>query len=66
VRFLKKGLGKATARFDINSATVAEIWNDPSSMQERKFLVQVRNEHGEVITEIVKYIHIRRKTASAP
>lgn len=65
VRFLKKGLGLATARFEIGTKTVAEIWNDPAAVQERRFLVQARDESGEVIAEVVKLLHVRRRDASA-
>ncbi|MGZ3653868.1 MAG: DUF4442 domain-containing protein, partial [Bdellovibrionota bacterium] len=63
VRFLQKGTDTAWARFEISSKTVAEIWNDPREVQERKFTVQIKNHQGEVIAEVVKYLHIRRKPA---
>jgi hypothetical protein len=63
VRFLKKGVGKATARFDISTKTVAEIWHDPREVQERDFVARVTNEDGEVIAEVVKRLYIRRKPA---
>ena len=64
VRFLKKGTGAVWARFQIGTKTVAEIWNDPSEVQERKFVVQVMNEEGEIIAEVDKFLHIRRLPAN--
>jgi hypothetical protein len=62
VRFLKKGLGLATARFDIDTKTVAEIWNDPNEVQERRFVARVTDDAGDVIAEVVKTLHIRRRS----
>jgi hypothetical protein len=64
VRFLKKGRGKATARFEISPKTVAEIWNDPRETQDREFLARVTDESGDVIAEVVKRLYIRRKSAN--
>ena len=61
IRFLRKGTGRAIARFAIDTRTVAEIWNAPEAVQERKFLVQVRDQDEEVIAEVEKVLHIRRK-----
>ena len=44
IRFLKKGTGKVRAVFEISPQKVAEIWNDPAEVQERKFLARVQNE----------------------
>lgn len=62
VRFLKKGRGRVTARFEIAPKTVALIWNEPAEVQEREFRVEVRDEANEVVAEVVKYLYIRRKT----
>ena len=66
IRFLRKGLGKVRARFAIDAATIAEIWAHPSEVQERRFTVEVRGEDGEVVAEVIKVLHIRRKSASKP
>lgn len=63
LRFLKKGTGILRAHFAVDASTVAEIWNNPSDVQERKFLVQVKNEAGEVVAEVTKILHIRRTGA---
>ena len=65
IRFLKKGTGRASARFEVSPRTVAEIWNEPAEVQERRFSVLVRNDDDEVIAEVVKVLHIRRKPAKA-
>ncbi len=65
IRFLKKGLGRVTARFEITPKQVAEIWNDAAETQERRFTVQVRDEAEDVVCEVVKVLHIRRTGASA-
>jgi acyl-coenzyme A thioesterase PaaI-like protein len=64
VRFLRKGVNSAHAHFEISTRTVAEIWNDPSEVQERKFKVEVRDREGDVIAEVVKTLYIRRKGAA--
>lgn len=60
VRFLRKGVGTVTARFEIGAAAVAGIWADPAEVQERRFQVSVRNESGEVVAEVTKLLHVRR------
>jgi hypothetical protein len=60
VRFLKKGENAAHVQFDIDSRTVAEIWDCEDGIQERQFLALVRNDEGEVIAEVRKFLHIRR------
>jgi hypothetical protein len=65
IRFLKKCTTSATARFEIGSKAVAEIWNCPDEVQERKFTVQVKDEVGDVIAEVTKVLHIRRKSTTS-
>ncbi len=60
VRFLAKGENGAHVRFEIDSRTIAEIWDCEDGVQERQFLALVRNDEGEVIAEVRKYLHIRR------
>ena len=61
IRFLKKGTNAARAFFQISPRAVAEIWNDASEVQERQFQVNILNNEGEIIAQVVKTIHIRRK-----
>lgn len=65
IRFLKKGTGTVRVHFEIEPKTIAEIWHCPDEVQEREFMAFVRNEEGEVIAEVRKTLHIRRKAAKA-
>jgi len=65
IRFLKKSTGEITARMEISTKTVAEIWNCPEDVQERSFLAQVKNEKNEVVAEVTKLLHIRRKSLNS-
>lgn len=60
VRFLKKGENGAYVQFEIDPRTIAEIWDCEDGVQERQFLALVRNDEGEVIAEVRKFMHIRR------
>lgn len=64
IRFLKKGTNSGRAHFEISPRTVAEIWNEPSEVQERKFQVNILNDEGDIIAQVVKTLHIRRKGAA--
>ena len=64
IRFLKKGTGLLKAQFGVSSKVIAEIWNSPEDVQERRFLAQVKNDEGEVVAEVTKVLHIRRKSAA--
>jgi acyl-coenzyme A thioesterase PaaI-like protein len=61
IRFLKKGENSAHVRFEVGSKEIAEIWHSDDEVQERKFLAHVRNDEGEVIAEVRKTLHIRRR-----
>ncbi len=61
IRFLRKGENGAHVHFEIDSHTIAEIWNSEDAVQERQFLAVVRNDEGEMIAEVRKFMHIRRK-----
>lgn len=64
IRFLKKGENGAHVRFEISSKEIAQIWHSDEEVQEKEFLAFVRNDEGEVIAEVRKRLHIRRKAVS--
>lgn len=60
VRFLKKGTDVAWVRAELPEAVVEEIRRVPQVVQERRFLLQVKDAEGVVLSEVVKILHIRR------
>ncbi len=63
IRFRKPGKGKVTAEFRLSDAQLDEI-RDKVVTQEKcepTFLVEVKDEAGEVVAEVQKVLHIRRK-----
>jgi acyl-coenzyme A thioesterase PaaI-like protein len=59
IRFLKKGIEKVWARFEISREVEDEILRSQEEVMERRFTVQVKNFHGDVVAEVVKILHIR-------
>lgn len=64
IKFLKKGSGVLEARFEIAPSMLEEIKRSDQEVQERHFFVQVKNEAGEVVAEVTKYLHIRKKLST--
>lgn len=64
VRFLKKSGPELKARFEIPEAHLEEIRRSPQEVQERRFLAQVKDPSGQVVAEVTKILHIRRKSPS--
>ncbi len=63
IRFRKPGKGKVKAEFRLSDAQLDEI-RDKLTTQEKyepTFLVEVKDEAGEVVAEVQKVLHIRRK-----
>jgi hypothetical protein len=63
IRFRKPGKGIVTAEFRLTDQQLADI-RSQLAMQEKyepTFLVEVRDEAGDVVAEVQKVIHIRRK-----
>jgi len=63
IRFRKPGKGKVKAEFRLSDAQLEEI-RDKLTSQEKydsTFLVEVKDEAGEVVAEVQKVIHVRRK-----
>ena len=63
IRFRKPGKGKVKAEFRLSDAKLAEIRNKLATQEkyEPTFLVEVKDETGEVVAEVQKVLHIRRK-----
>ena len=63
IRFRKPAKGKVTAEFRLSDAQLDEI-RDKLTTQEKyepTFLIEVKDEAGEVVAEVQKVLHIRRK-----
>ena len=63
IRFRKPGKGKVMAEFRLSDAQLDEI-RDKLTTQEKyepAFLVEVNDEAGDVVAEVQKVLHIRRK-----
>jgi hypothetical protein len=63
IRFRKPGKGKVRAEFRLSDAQLDDI-REKLKTQERyepTFVVQVKDEAGDVVAEVQKLIHIRRK-----
>src|SRR5271165_3466738 len=64
IRFRKPGKGKVKAEFRLSDAQLAEI-RDKLTTQEKyepAFLVEVKDETGEVVAEVQKTLHIRKNS----
>ena len=63
IRFRKPGRGKVRAEFRLTEEAVAEIRAavDSQRKMEQEFAVNVTDESGEVVAEVTKLLHIRKK-----
>ena len=63
IRFRKPGRGKVKAEFRLSDAQLTEIRNKLTTQEkyEPTFLVQVKDEAGEVVAEVQKVLHVRKK-----
>jgi hypothetical protein len=66
IRFRKPGRGKVRAEFRLGEDLIAEIRAaaEREGKIERQFEVQVKNENGEVVAEVTKVLHVRKKEQS--
>ena len=64
IDFKKPGKGKLTAHFNITQKQVKDIKEqaDKQKKVEPTFTVQVLDEQGDVVAEIEKTLHVRRKS----
>ena len=63
IRFRKPGKGRVKAEFRLTDAQLVEI-REKLKLQEKyepTFTVEVKDEAGEVVAEVQKVLHIRRK-----
>ena len=65
IRFRKPGRGKVKAEFRLSDAQLDEIREKLQTQEkyEPTFVVQVKDEAGDVVAEVHKVLHIRRKPA---
>ncbi|HEY4645935.1 MAG TPA: DUF4442 domain-containing protein [Steroidobacteraceae bacterium] len=65
IRFRKPGRGAVRAEFRLTQQQLDELRAqvDAQGKIEPKFVVQVRDEQGDVVAEVEKVLHIRRKDA---
>lgn len=65
IRFKKPGKGKVTAEFKLDEIIIDEIKAEveQNGKTEKNFLVQVKNEQGEVVSEVDKLLWIAKKRA---
>ena len=63
IRFRKPGKGKVKAEFRLTDAQLDDIREKLTTLEkyEPTFMVEVKDEAGEVVAEVQKVIHIRRK-----
>jgi hypothetical protein len=63
IRFRKPGRGRLRAEFRLAEADLDAIRRDLQTQEkiEPSFTVQVKDDSGEVVTEVQKIIHIRKK-----
>jgi len=64
IRFRKPGRGTVSASFRLSDEQIGEIKQALNSQEkiERVFTVEVKDESGNVIAEVEKLLHVRRKT----
>jgi hypothetical protein len=63
IRFRKPGKGKVRAEFRISDAQLEDIREQLKTLPkyEPTFTVEVKNEAGEVVAEVEKVLHVRKK-----
>lgn len=65
IRFRKPGKGRVVARFRLSDERIEGIRRDLQTQPkiEPTFLVEVTDESGEVIAEVQKVLHVRKKNS---
>jgi hypothetical protein len=63
IRFRKPGRGKVRAEFRLSEEVIQEIRGavEAEGKIEREFAVSVTDEAGEVVAEVTKLLHVRKK-----
>ena len=66
IRFKKPGRGKVRAEFRLTAERVEEIRRAAANGKaEPSFVVQVKDESGDIVAEVEKVVWVRRKTDAA-
>ena len=63
IRYLKPGKGKLKCIFEVDKGQVKAIKEeiDVIGKKDYTFLCQIKNEEGEVVTEVEKIVYVRKK-----
>jgi hypothetical protein len=63
IRYLKPGRGVLKCVFELSAERVAEIKSEVDQIGKKDFtfLCQIKNEEGEVVTEVDKIVYVRKK-----
>ncbi|HYD19750.1 MAG TPA: DUF4442 domain-containing protein [Patescibacteria group bacterium] len=63
IKFKKPGVGKISAHFNISAEKLQEIrdFADKNPKVEPTFIVEIKDEKGDVVAEVSKTLYIRRK-----
>lgn len=63
IKYLKPGRGKLTCVFEVSEKKIEAIKNEIESVGKKdyRFICEVRNEEGEVVTEVEKVVYVRKK-----
>ena len=66
IRFRKPGKGRVKAEFRLSDVQLDEIRNMLTTLEkyEPTFAVEVRDEAGDIVAEVQKVLHLRRKNAA--
>jgi hypothetical protein len=66
IRFRKPGKGRVKAEFRLHDAQLDDIRGKLTAQEkyEPTFTVQVKDETGDVVAEVQKVLHIRRRSAT--
>ena len=66
IRFHRPGRGTVTASFRLSDAQVEDIRRtlETEDKVEPRFTVEIRDEAGNVVAEVEKLLHIRKKTSA--
>jgi len=64
IRFRKPGKGKMLASFRLSEEQIEAIRQQLQTQEkvEPTFLVEIRDEAGELVAEVQKLLHVRKKT----
>lgn len=67
IRFRKPGRGTVRAQFRLTDAQLADVRHDADANGkiEPTFTVEIKDEQGEVIAEVEKLLHVRKRATAA-